>query len=211
MQLNGTPTLEQPAVAGTETAPYSLNYCEVMVALYASDVPTGTRLADLSATVAPVVASLGLAEVATRAKRLQCADLASGTRRNRDAYDGHDFARLKWARLEGFRPLCSTAAPTVPVPLAFYDDVAALWGWRSTVVTLMADPTCNHRRAAAAIRAEVPTDKIESARARGLALAARAETLDGTSLEALGRWATMRTALACGHPLLSATPDGTAR
>src|SRR5690606_26755573 len=120
MQLNGTPILEE-ATADKETAPYPLNYGELTAALYASDVPTGAPLADLSAPVGAVVARLGLAEVATRAKRLQRADLASGTRNDRHAYDGYDLDRLAWARRNAFlKP--GTTPPAVAVPLAFYDD-----------------------------------------------------------------------------------------
>lgn len=205
MQFNGTPILDRPA-AGVETAPYPLDYSEITTALYASDAPTGTRLEDLSAPVGTVAARLGLAEVATRAKRLQRADRRAYDGYAR-AYDGYDVARLKWARLNAFVSL--SVKPTEAVPLAFYDDVAALWGWRPS---RMADPARDPRRAAATIRAEVPADAIKAARARGLALAARAETLDDArSLEALRRWATLRSELACGHPLLSAATDGIAR
>ncbi|MGC4953856.1 hypothetical protein ACLQ2P_11630 [Actinomadura citrea] len=210
MQLNGTPILERHA-GDVETAPYALDYSETTAAVYDSDVPTGTRLADLSGTVAVVVARLGLAEVATRAKRLNRCDIASGTRNDRHAYDGYDVARLKWARLEAFATagvLTTPAArPTAVVPVDFYSDVAALWGWSDRLSALMADPTCDHRRAAATIRAEVPTDEINAVRARGLALAAVDEMQMSDTSRSLGLWTRLRSALACGHPLLSVPAD----
>lgn len=213
MQFNGTATTSRgQRSSDVEMADYPLNYGEITAAMYASDVPTGThQLADLSAIVGAVVARLGLAEIAARSERLRLADLATAGDAVDNAYDGYDLARLDWARGQGLAGLLLKERPTVAVPLAFYDDVAALWAWRPAPTQ---DATSDHRHAAGAVRARVPAEQIEAARSRGLALAGRADTIactaDYRAMDALNRWTRTRCAMASGHPLLVPVRDATA-
>jgi hypothetical protein len=109
---------------------YELLYGELAVAVYACGLPTGCRDAgQVAAAVQAIVARLGLAEIVRRAQELHCADLTAYRIAVCGAPDRPTHAQWDARRLDWARGVALHNRVAVPAPMAFFETLAALWGW----------------------------------------------------------------------------------